>query len=572
MSREQALSLHRSGQLESAQRAYESMLQIQPDDSDLLGLLGILSLQKGNRCKAEELLRASLKPPVDQRVRLRNLNSLIVLLRDAGRDGDVAQLVRDERFDWCDGPEPGEQERATVLSLVEALMLYGQAAKAQALLFGALTDRSRDGAALNLEGRLRLENGDAEGAVEILFRACQLAPQDWQPFVALSYAQKQSGFDDAARATMRHLTRVWPVYADPPRPSQRANIIVLNSAPTTVRELNGSIRQLHYSHNYPSEMSKRLAHEYRFISLLGDIDSEYIPEELPPADIVLNNVVNSERLNVPGHQGRVRAVTQRIGRTVINHPDEVARLTRQRLPELLAGISNLRIPRIERYRRDLASPEEIAADIETRFDYPIILRLCFAHESASTAKTGGAEVAVLIREPSALMEHLSQSNWPEFYAIEFVNLRRPDGFYRKLRAVAVDQEIFLLQAAMGPRWIVSGGRRSSQGIAFYRANPALHEECCRIVSDAVAELGSGVMQTLEAVRARLPLDMFGVDFDVDQTGRIVLFEASAAMIFLSSAESTPRDVRLPVEPRHRVIDAFRRLIDVRLADATKRIS
>ena len=40
-----------------------------------------------------------------------------------------------------------------------------------------------------------------------------------------------------------------------------------------------------------------------------------------------------------------------------------------------------------------------------------------------------------------------------------------------------------------------------------------------------------VMDTLQAVRARTPLDYFGMDFGLMPDGRVVLFEANATMNF-----------------------------------------
>lgn len=562
--REQALSLHRAGQLQAARLAYEAMLRVEPDDPDLLGLLGILWFQNGDSRKAEEFLRASLARRSDPRVRLRNLNSLVVLLRDTGRMAETAKLLEDEEIAWPQGVPPDNRERTTVLSLVEALILHDRKAKARLLLNQALPDRSGDAAALNLDGRLRLDDGDVEEARKILSRVTTLAPDYLQPFIALAYAQTQSGRPDEARATLQHVARTWPVHSAQAVPSHRATILVLNRTPRSVRQLNGGLRGLHYAFNYPSEIAEKLKSEYRFISLFGDLPTDDLPKEIPPADLVLNNFANAEGMNIPGRLERVRAAVERIGRPVINHPDHVARTTRQQLGILLAGVSNLRIPRIARYSSELAPAEVIAEDIEAYIGFPAIIRLCAAHESSGNSASDDKGVAVLVRGREALREHLRRSAWPEYYAIEFIDLRRDDGFYRKMRAAVVDREIILTQAAMSWQWLVSGGRRNPEGIAFYRANPQLHEECRRIVSDPGAQLGGSVMRTLEHMRDRIPLDLFGIDFDVDREGRVVVFEASAAMILLSTFERVPVDIRLPPEPRHRVNDAFRRMVVSRL--------
>jgi hypothetical protein len=44
---------------------------------------------------------------------------------------------------------------------------------------------------------------------------------------------------------------------------------------------------------------------------------------------------------------------------------------------------------------------------------------------------------------------------------------------------------------------------------------------------------SSILETLTALRKRVPLDYFGVDFGIDADGAVVLFEANATMDFLS---------------------------------------
>jgi len=109
--------------------------------------------------------------------------------------------------------------------------------------------------------------------------------------------------------------------------------------------------------------------------------------------------------------------------------------------------------------------------------------------------------------------------------MKFVDIRRPDGFYRKVRAVFVDREVVVTKPSIYHEWMVSGWRSKPEGIAFFRANPKTIEECNRIASDPEGQLGAEAIRTLEVVRDRIPLDIFGLDFDVDRDDRVVFFEA-----------------------------------------------
>jgi Flp pilus assembly protein TadD/glutathione synthase/RimK-type ligase-like ATP-grasp enzyme len=564
LSLQHARGLHRSGQLEAARRAYEELLEASPGDADVEGLLGVLALQEGRQDEAERRLRRSLADAPEPRIGLRNLNNLVVLLRETDRGADARALLEGATPEWPEDAVAGCAEVRTVRSLVEAMLGYGQAVKARRLLDRALPNRAADAEALNLDGRLQLAEGDPARAATTLARAAELAPDSWQPLLALSAAQELTGDKDEARRSLQRLTRAWPVHAAPARPRQKATLLVLNSAPQKVNDLNGGLAALHYGGNYPSEISVRLRDEYRFLSVFADTAEGDWRDGLPTPDVVVNNLVNSEKLNVPGRIEKLKALVEGIPCPVINAPEQVFETTRQRNALLLQGVPNLHVPRVERYRTDLASTDDIVADIGTVFDYPVILRRTTAHMSADSLLADHDQSAVLPANETELREHLQRSDWQEFYAIEFVDLKRGDGFYRKLRAMIMDDEIIIGQASMNRQWMVSGWRDKPEGIDFYRAHPRVVEECNRIVLDPVATLGQEVMDTLKAARARVPLDLYGIDFEVDRNGCVVLFEASAAMIFHGNQSKAPEDVRLPAEISVRIDDAFRAMVARRL--------
>ena len=62
------------------------------------------------------------------------------------------------------------------------------------------------------------------------------------------------------------------------------------------------------------------------------------------------------------------------------------------------------------------------------------------------------------------------------------------------------------------------------------------------------------LQALRAIRDRIPLDVFGVDFEVDADGRLVFFEANATMNLFSTARP---EIPYPAEAEDRLKRAFR---------------
>ncbi len=70
------------------------------------------------------------------------------------------------------------------------------------------------------------------------------------------------------------------------------------------------------------------------------------------------------------------------------------------------------------------------------------------------------------------------------------------------------------------------------------------------------------MQALLAITERIPLDIFGIDFDVAPDGRLVFYEANAVMNLLSTAAS--REVDYPRHAETRMLAAIRTYLLERL--------
>jgi Flp pilus assembly protein TadD/glutathione synthase/RimK-type ligase-like ATP-grasp enzyme len=558
--------LHRAGQLDLARSAYEALLDAAPENVEIRGLLGVLALQEDRLGDAEALLRQAVAGGGEARVHLRNLNNLLALLQQTGDAETARDLVAGGLPDWPEDTVPDAAERQTVLSLGRALLLLDQAPAARRLLEQAIPQPCDDAEALGLAGRVLLALGEAAPSAVALERAAKLTPDDCQLLIALSYAQDQLGQSDAARAAMSRVARLGSVYSAPSRPSQRATILVLNRTPRRVQNLNGGLSALHFEANFPTQFAATMGDEFRFHSIFADLPAADLPRSLPRADVILNNCADPETMNIPGRLENVVETMERAGAPVINDPRAVFATTRQKVAALLEGIPNLKIPRIERYRTDLSPAAEIAADIENRFTYPVIIRRCQAHTSARLQHTVADGVVELVTDGNALRNYLTTLSWPEIYAIEYVALRQKSGQFRKIRAVLAEDDIIVAIPGYADEWMVGGGPGNPNWVDYYRAHPEAIEESRQIVLNPEGVLGAECIRTLEAIRDRMPMDLFGVDFDVDDAGQVVLFEANAAMNILKRLHE-PEDQTLPDAPFERIKAAFRRAVERRIGDS-----
>jgi tetratricopeptide (TPR) repeat protein len=404
----QAKKLHRAGQLGAAREAYQALIETAPQDGDLLGLLGVLALQEDRHEECEALLRAALKTGGDARIRLRNLNNLLALLQKTGDSGRARDLLEGGVPAWPEGAVPDAAERGAILSLGTALLLLDHADEARRLLEQAFRTRpggpASDPELAGLTGRICLALGETEPAARLLEQAAAAAEAGPETLIAHGYVQQRVGPLAGAGATLERIARRWPVHA-PARRAQGAAILVLNPVPAAIVAARHSLHDMHFNANFPAQLATALVDEFQFQSVFAELPGECLPHKLPQADVILNNCVNAEQMNVAHRGGRVLDLVARAGLPVINHPDAVIATTRQKVAALLADIPNLRVPRIERYQRELGPPETIAADIEDRFAYPVILRTCQSH---SSAKLQAGVLRHRVRPPAPARPPVSQ--------------------------------------------------------------------------------------------------------------------------------------------------------------------
>ena len=129
------------------------------------------------------------------------------------------------------------------------------------------------------------------------------------------------------------------------------------------------------------------------------------------------------------------------------------------------------------------------------------------------------------------------SGFPEkFFVTEFVDSRGGNEFFRKIRAAIVKDEIFIVRVDYDTHWNVHG-RKSDERVAFYLEHAYLLDHEKLICANPVAGLGRSAIESLRAIRDRISLDVFGVDFDVDRDGLLVVYEANATMNLLSTARA-----------------------------------
>ena len=200
---------------------------------------------------------------------------------------------------------------------------------------------------------------------------------------------------------------------------------------------------------------------------------------------------------------------------VVNGPDAVRRTTRDDVARTLAGIPSLVVPkvlRLDKAERERASDALVGAGLR----FPVLLRRAGTHSGEFIGRFETAEQVLDALGPVG--DHI---------ITEFVDFASPDGLYRKYRVFFIGTRLIFRHMLVSDRWNVHASARNE----FMISRPDLIAEEERVLASPAGGLPADLLSALEQVRARMPLDYFGMDFGITPSGELLLFEANATMNF-----------------------------------------
>ncbi len=539
--------LYKAGLLDDAERICRKILASEADDVEAISLLAETLQRKGDAKAALKLWKCTLDAKLPVWTYLHNLHGCLRLLSAQGNRNDAIRLLRQPLPAWPIVRVPDADEREMLISLATVMVDLGEFAKADALLKSVAASLPTDAAVLHALGEIGILMGNISAARNFL----EAADAAMQPHTNLRLLRDLhrcaavEGDEQAVSELERRGAILRPVHSAPRKPGQKAEVLVLNQI--QLDEI-GSDHQLHFNANYASQITAVLNDEILFSSVFAECEVNLAAlERLPRPDLVINNVANGEALLAHGTLAAVRAFADVFAVPVINHPDKAALTTRDRSAALIADLPGIVVPKTQRFRRAAQDLATLIGAIEAQFAYPLITRGVFFQQGHGMTR---------IDDREALAKILQTDAQEEFFVTEFVDSRGVSEFYRKIRAVVVGDEIIVARVDYDTGWNVHG-RKSAPRVAFCEAHPELLAAEERICRDPDQELESPVLSTLRAIRARMPLEIFGIDFDVVPDGRVVFYEANATMNLLHAA---PEHVAPPAHAQERVRAAMRRYL------------
>jgi glutathione synthase/RimK-type ligase-like ATP-grasp enzyme len=242
------------------------------------------------------------------------------------------------------------------------------------------------------------------------------------------------------------------------------------------------------------------------------VDGVGLPEQLPDHDVAI--VVASDSEECRQALALIEKAAPHWPRPLLNRPDLIGNLDRDKLYRLLMGIAGLDVPATIHATRaqlaDLSKGQIACEDVASELHFPIITRPRGTHAGVGLAKVDDA---------SALAAYLAERDEQDFFVARFVNYASPDGLYRKIRLTMVDGKPYACHMAIADRWDIwylnaymafSEEKRAEEAIFmqdFDHAFAARHK-------NAIGEMSR-----------RVGLDYFIVDCAENQNGELLIFEA-----------------------------------------------
>ncbi|MFT4117023.1 ATP-grasp domain-containing protein [Bradyrhizobium sp.] len=237
-----------------------------------------------------------------------------------------------------------------------------------------------------------------------------------------------------------------------------------------------------------------------------------LPEALPDHDVAI--VIASDSEECREALALIAQAAPRWPRPLLNRPDLIGNLDRDKLYRLLTGIARLDIPATVRVTRaqllDLAQGRIGCEQIASELHLPMIVRPRGSHAGVGLLKVDDA---------GALAAYLAERQEDDFFVARFVDYASSDGLYRKYRLAMIDGQPYACHMAIADRW----------DIWYLNAYMAFSEEKraeeAAFMIDFDHAFAARHRSALDEMSKRVGLDYFIVDCAETKAGELLIFEA-----------------------------------------------
>jgi len=271
-----------------------------------------------------------------------------------------------------------------------------------------------------------------------------------------------------------------------------------------------------------------------------------LPVPLPNHDVAI--VIASDSEDCREALCVIDQAAPRWPRPLLNPPQLVCNLDRDKLHHLLKGVDDLEIPAtISVTRAQLLQPAQSAGVVARIAAFPVIVRPRGSHAGVGLAK---------IDDREAMARYLDQRQEEEFFISRYVDYSSDDGLFRKYRVVFVDGKPYACHMAIADRWDIWYLNAGMSGSAGKR----LEEETFMHTFDF--GFARRHHAALAGMAGRIGLDYFTADCAETKSRALLIFEAdnTAVVHNMDSPEVFPYK---PPQMR-KIFDAFVAMLERRV--------
>lgn len=428
------------------------------------------------------------------------------------RTGEVAQAIA--LWETLRGRTAKPQELLKMLT--QAYMLQRQPDKAADCARAAIEAAPRDAEAHSLLGKALMTQKDHPAASQAFRQALLRDAQQRDSFSGLIATYGKDDKMKEAEKAAHFFVRRFPSYI---APSAQSGVRVLLLEHTSRMLLTDARygRKAYAVNNMVSMMSDgRLAFNHLYVDLTADPLAEAL--RIPPCDVIFNNAANAELLlaNKGFMLQRVKSICRSLDLPVINPVETVIETTRRRNYERFHDFPGIVFPKTIKLTFDAGREDEVVRLIGEAVPFPLILRQSFTHADTETDR---------VRDEKELRAVLPKYAGKQAYIIQYIDCSDAEGIFRRYRAMFIGDRVFPSSVLASQGWNV----HASSSLDLMDSTERLKEEERRYQSDMESVIGKEAVDTFWRIRDKVGLDYFGIDYNFDREGRLVVFEINPSM-------------------------------------------